>query len=97
MLFYNKINVSEGIDINKSNKSKEGMICHYWYFVNLNFMYEPYICCGCPDITMMAYKLEHIAIMNAKCVDYRFVIWNLAGNNAINRLNDSKLDDKSSL
>ena len=29
MLCYSDINVSEGIDINKSNKSKECMICHY--------------------------------------------------------------------
>ena len=26
---YEKIDVSEGIDINKSNKSKECMICNY--------------------------------------------------------------------
>ena len=26
------INVSEGIDINKTNASKECYICHYWYF-----------------------------------------------------------------
>ena len=32
MFYYNKIDVLEGIDINKSNKSKECMICHYWYF-----------------------------------------------------------------
>ena len=32
MLQYERINVSERIDINKSNKSKECMICHYWYF-----------------------------------------------------------------
>ena len=29
LLYYNKIDVSEGIDINKSNKSKECMICNY--------------------------------------------------------------------
>ena len=29
MLYYNNFDVSEGIDINKSNKSKESMICHY--------------------------------------------------------------------
>ena len=29
MLQYKRINVSEGIDINKSNKSKECVICHY--------------------------------------------------------------------
>ena len=42
MLQYERINFSEGIDINKINKSKECMICHYWYFKdivsNLNHM-----------------------------------------------------------
>ena len=42
---------------------------------------------------MMAYELENIAILNVKCVDYRCVIWNMAKNNAISNLNNSKLDD----
>ena len=29
MLQYERIDVSEGIDINKSNKLKECIICHY--------------------------------------------------------------------
>ena len=33
MLQYERIDISEGIKINKSNKSKECMICHYWYFI----------------------------------------------------------------
>ena len=32
MLQYEKNKVLEGSDINKSNKSKECIICHYWYF-----------------------------------------------------------------
>ena len=31
MLEYDRIDVSEGIDI-KANASKECDICHYWYF-----------------------------------------------------------------
>ena len=38
MLYYNKINVSDGMDINKSNKSKECVICHHWYFLDLNYI-----------------------------------------------------------
>ena len=53
MLHYNKINVSEGIDINKSNKSKECMIYHYWYFVDLNYIYEPEVCNGYHDISLL--------------------------------------------
>ena len=29
MLHYNRINVSEGIDVNKMSESKECDICHY--------------------------------------------------------------------
>ena len=96
MLYYNKINVSEGIDINKPNKSKEFMICHYWYFLDLNYIYEPEVCNGCHDMSMMAYELENIALLNVKGVDYRCVIWNMTRNDAINRLSNSKLDDKGS-
>ena len=42
----------------------------------------------------MAYKLENIAILNIKGVDYRCIIWNMTKTNAINKLNNSKLDDK---
>ena len=43
MLEYDKINISEGTDINKTNASEECDICHYWYFLDKNFNYEPYL------------------------------------------------------
>ena len=32
MLYYNRIDVFEETDINKTNESKECDNCHYWYF-----------------------------------------------------------------
>ena len=51
MLEYDRINIPEGIkgNINKTNRSKECDICHYWYFLDKNFKYEPYLCNGCHD------------------------------------------------
>ena len=43
---------------------------------------------------MMAYELENIAIVSVKGVDCRFILWNMTRKDAINRLNNSKLDDK---
>ena len=39
MLEYNKIDIAEGIDINKTNELKECMLCYYWYFLDKSFSY----------------------------------------------------------
>ena len=46
MLEYDRIDISEGIDVNKTNLSKECDICHYWYFKDIGFKYESYFCSG---------------------------------------------------
>ena len=46
---------------------------------------------------MMVYELENIAILYVKGVAYRCVLWNMNGNDAINRLNNSKLGNKGTL
>ena len=50
MLEYERIDISEGTDVDMSDKSKECMLCHYWYFLNKNFNYGPYLCDGCYNI-----------------------------------------------
>ena len=74
MLQHERINASDGTDINKLNKSKECMICHYWYFKDISYKFEPYASNRCDDISMMAYDLKNIAILNVKGVDYRCVL-----------------------
>ena len=32
MLYFDRIHVSEGIDVNKTSASKQCDICLYWYF-----------------------------------------------------------------
>ena len=58
LLQYEKIDVSEGIDINKRSASKECMLCHYWYFKNVGFKFEPHVCSKCHDVLMTAYELK---------------------------------------
>ena len=54
MLEYDRIDISEGIDVNKTNLSKKCDICHYWYFKNIGFKYEKYLCNGCHDLMQKA-------------------------------------------
>ena len=35
MLVYDRINISEGIDVDRTNATKECKICHYWYFKDI--------------------------------------------------------------
>ena len=39
MLYFSRIGVSEGIDVNKASSSKECDICYYWYFLNKDFKF----------------------------------------------------------
>ena len=43
MLEYERIDISEGVNKNKTNKSKECDICRYWYFLDKNCNYEKYL------------------------------------------------------
>ena len=44
------------MDINKLNKSKECVICRYWYFEDIGYKFESHVCNKCHNISMMAYK-----------------------------------------
>ena len=91
MLQYEKIDVLEGIDTNKTSASKECMLCHYWYFKDVGFRFEPHVCNKCHDVLMATYELKNIAIRNVKGVD------RLNKDEAVNRLNNSVLEDNDVL
>ena len=97
MLQYDRINVSEEIDIIKANKSKECLLCHYWYFKDFGYKFQRYLCNGCHAVLIMTYQLKNITILNAKGVDYRCILWGISRDEAVNRLNNSVLEDKGVL
>ena len=59
MMQYDRIDVSEKIDINKTSGSKECILCYYWYFKDINFKFQQYICNGCHTVSVMAYELKN--------------------------------------
>ena len=61
-----RIDISERIDIDKTNKSKECKFCHYWYFLNKNFSYGPYICDDCYNFSQKSKDFKNIAIVHIK-------------------------------
>ena len=98
MLEYERINVLEGIDVNKSrDKPKECDLCHYWYFIDKNFNYEPYLCNGCHDLMMKAVSFNDVAVVSVTGSDYRIHFCFMSKNDAINLLNNSVLSNKGLL
>ena len=91
------VNVSEGIDVNKTSASKECMLCHYQYFKDVGFEFEPHVCNKCPDILMTADEFKNIVILYAKGADYRCILQDISKNETVNILNNSALEDKSVL
>ena len=71
MLKKDRIDNSEGIDVNKTNESKECKFCHYWYFLNKIFSYGPYTSDGCYDIAQRSTDFKNIAIVHIKKDTYR--------------------------
>ena len=66
MLRYQKIDVSVGIDVNKTSSSKECELCHYWFFEDVGCKFEEHVCNRCYDLLTMAHSLKNVAILNAK-------------------------------
>ena len=93
MLQYERIDISEGIDTNKTSASKERMLCCYWYFKNIGYKFESNV----RNKLMTAYELKNIAMLNVKDNDYRCILWGVSKNDGINILNNSVLDDKDAL
>ena len=97
MLQYEKISISEGIDTNKTSASKECMLCHYWYFKDVGFKFDPYVCNKCHDVLMTAYELKDTAVLNVKGFDFRCILRGISRDEAVNRLNNTMLENKSLL
>ena len=94
MLEYDKIDISEGIDINKTNKSKERMLCHYWYFLDKNFSYGPYLWNGYYDIMQKSMDFKNIVIVYIKKSAYRIYFCYMSKRKAKILMTNSNLFDK---
>ena len=86
MLEYNRIDVLEGIDVNKTSESKECDICHYWYFKDIGFRYEQYLCNDCHSLIQKAISFNNAAIVYVKGSAYRIHFWYMSKDDAIKKL-----------
>ena len=64
MLEYDRIDIDEGIDIKKwKETSRECNLCKFYYFLDKNFTYGPYLCNVCYDRSLEAISMQNLAII----------------------------------
>ena len=97
MLEYDRIDISEGINVDMSDKSKECMLCHYWYFLNKNFSYGSYLCDGCYNIMQKPINFKNIAIVPVKKSVYRIYFLGMSKREAKKLMNNTNLSDKNGI
>ena len=94
MLHYDRIDISEGFDVNNTTASKECDICHHWYFINYSFKVQPNVFNRCHDLLMIIINLSDIATLNIKGYDYHCIISLISKNRTIKLLQNADLAEK---
>ena len=83
MLQYEKIDVSGGIDINKTCLSKECELPSYWFFEDVGFKFEQHVCNGCYNLLTMVHSSKNIAILSAKGATFRYLLMGISKNEVL--------------
>ena len=86
-----RIDISEGIDVNKTSALKECDICHYWYCLDKGLKFQLKICNRYHDLLMMSANLNDIAILNINGFDYHCIINGINKSEAANLLQNADL------
>ena len=98
MLEYNRIDLSESIDVNKCEDAlRKCNLCQYYYFVFENFNYQRYLCDGCHDMSVKALSMQpltHLTIIYHNGHDYRVNFMFMSKNDAFNLIKNSIIIDK---
>ena len=95
MLEYDRIDLSEGIDTNKCKYiPKKCSLCKYYYFLDKNFNYGPYLCDGCYDVSLEAINMKNLAIVYRDEQAYRINFAFMSKNDAFNLIKNSVIIDK---
>ena len=90
MLEYDRIDISEGIGINKcEEKSARCSLCKF-YFIS----YGPFLCNGCYDMSLKAVSIKNLTIINHNgnhyCVNFAFI----SKKDAYNLIKNATIIDK---
>ena len=99
MLEYDRIDISEGININKCEEtSRECSLNKFYYFLDKNFKYGPYLCDGCYDMFMKTVSMQNLTVIYLNGNYYRVIFVFMTKKDAYNLIkNAAILGEKGTL
>ena len=90
MLEFDGIDISEGIDIKKCEEaSGKCSLCKFYYFLDKNLKYGPYLCDGCYDMSMKAVNMQNLTILNHNGNYYRVIFTFMTKKDAYNLIKNA--------
>ena len=73
-LEYDRIDISEGIDIKKCKEtSRKYNLCKFYYFLDKNFSLCSCLCDGCYNMSMKTVSIQNLTIVNHNGNYYRVI------------------------
>ena len=96
-MYFDRIDIPKGTNVNKTSASKKYYVCHYWYFLNYIFKFQPNLCNRSHGLLMMSMNLSDIAVLNIKCSGYRCIINLISKNEATKLMQNADLTEKSGI
>ena len=95
MLEYDRIDISEGIDINKCEEtSAKCNSCKFYYVLDKNFSYGPFLCNGCYDMSLKAVSMQNLTIINHNGNHYRVNFAFISKKDAYNLIKNATIIEK---
>ena len=93
MLYYDRINVSKGNDVNKTYESHKCII-DFYYFLKVNLLFHPNVCDGCRDLMQKYMAFNDVEIVNVTVVIAGYVFGYMSKDEAINIMKNSDFKRK---
>ena len=94
MLEYDRVDVSERIDVKKTSESRRCFSCNC-YFLKVYFIFQLKVYDDCQNLIQKALSFNNVTIVfvKRKGNDYRIHFCYMSKNTAINILNDANLNE----
>ena len=69
-------------------------LCKFYYFLDKNFSYGPFLCNGCYDMSLKAVTMQNLAIINHNGNHYRVNFAFISKKDAYNLIKNATIIDK---